>query len=355
MILLKKIKSAIFRHFELCYWYRLRKIKELYFDDEDAKWKNSLHKTKAKNILASTWNGEDDLWRTMLLKIDHEFWNLHKDGFELNYYFSKHDIEKYASDDDKKFIVQKILDSTLGNNKKLWIFNGKTDKKTSESGLVHFYLVYKNGSDLLLTCESDKEIPQKLIPKNKRLYEIKTFKDANGKLQFEKKESPRYELKSQETIIDLGKVEKENLTEKILNEDSDFLKNDFEKFLSEHSEINVEPDKIFSLQNFILEQIDKCNGFKIEELPNLSAELKKHARGNFIKCRDLLRLRHLIKNLLSLSETDDKYFSLRSDIEDETEMQKKREELRNLYKKDRKSAYQKICDFMCEKGELWWD
>ena len=355
MKLLKKIKSAIFRHFELRYWYRIRKITELWFDDEDAKWKNSFHKTKAKNILESTWNGEGDLWRTMLLKIDHEFWNLHKYGVELNYYFSEHDIEKYASDDDKEFIVQKILNSTLGNNKKLWLFNGTTDKKTSESGLVHFSLKY-NGKSLSLVAEYDKEIPKSTISKRKKLYELSTYKDKNGKIKFDlSKEVPQFKVSSEIVAAQVKNVEKENLVEKILNEDSDFLKKDFERFLSEHSEINVEQDNIFPLQNLILEQIDKCNGFKIEELPNLSTGLKKYARGNFIKCRDLLHLRHLIKNLLSLSETDDKYFSLWSDIEDESERQKNHEAACNLYKTDRKSAYQKICDFMCEKGEFWWD
>lgn len=51
MKLLKKIKPAIFRHFELRYWYRIRKITELWFDDEDAKWKNQIRSGKRSSAI----------------------------------------------------------------------------------------------------------------------------------------------------------------------------------------------------------------------------------------------------------------------------------------------------------------
>lgn len=160
--------------------------------------------------------------------------------------------------------------------------------------MVHFYLAYKNGSDLLLACTSDKEIPQNLIPKTKKLYEVKTFKYENGKLWFEEK------IKS---------------------------------YLKSHSEINVSENDLLPLKNLILKNCDKCGGFEIAEIPNFEKNLKEHAVGNFIKFKQFLHLHHLVKNLLTVLE------NLHTE-----ESEQKRQDL-----------YKKIFDFMSQNGIRWWD
>ncbi len=328
-----RIFNKIARHFETRYWYYSRKITTLYFDEDSKKFKNSFPKEKAKDILRSYWNGEADLWRTMLLKLENMFWFLHKNGVTLNYYFYEDDIEKYASDEDKIFISEKVINQTVAKGEKLWLFNGSVAKDISESGLVHFYLVYKDDSDLILTCTSDVEIPTKSIPKGKKLYEIKTFKDENGKIQFEEKVSPQYKTKTEENAIDFGKVESGNLAQKILSDVSAQFDEKIKSYLKSHPEIKVNENDLLPLKKLILKNCDKCGGFEIAEIPNFSKTLKEHARGNFIKCKELLHLRHLIKKLLSAM--------------DDFHSEESEQERRDLYKK--------IFEFMSENGAKWWD
>ncbi len=294
MCIFKKIS----RLFETKYWYHSRKITTLYFDDDSQKFEDSYQKEKAKGVLSSYWNGEYDLCRTMLLKLENMFWKLHKNGVTLNYYFYAEDIEKFASDDDKIFISRKVINQTVKKGKKLWLFNENVAKNVSESVLVHFYLVYKDDSNLILTCTSDTEIPPKSIPKGKRLYEIKTFKNENGKQQFEEIESPQYKTRLEETAIDFGKVEKENLAQKILSDVSVQFGEKIKSYLKSHAEIKVNENNLLPLKSLILKNCDECGGFGIEEIPNFSKNLKQHATGNFIKCKELLHLRRLIKKLL---------------------------------------------------------
>lgn len=328
-----RIFNKIAQHFETRYWYHSRKIAALYFNEDSQKFENSFPKERAKDILGSYWNGEADLWRTFLLKLENMFWALHKNGVELDYYFYVDDIEKFASDDDKILISKKVINQTVAKGEKLWLFNGRASKNLSESGTVHFYLARKNDSDLILTCSSDKEIPQNLIPKGKKLYEIKTFKDENGKLQFEEKESPQYELKSEMTVIDFGEVEKENLAEKILFDVSAQFDEKINAYLKSHSEIKVDESNLLPLKKLVLKNLHECNGFEIAEIPNFSKKLKEHATGNFIKCKELMHLRHFIKKLLSVLE--------------------------NLHteegEQDRQDLYRQIFDFMGKNGMKWWD
>lgn len=328
-----RIFNKITRHFETRYWYHSRKITTLYFDEDSQKFETSFPKECAKDILSSYWNGEADLWRILLLKLENMFWSLHKNGVTLNYYFYETDIEKFASDEDKIFISEKVINQTVKKGEKLWLFNGSVAKNISESGLVHFYLVYKDDSDLILTCTSDVEIPAKSISKGKKLYEIKTFKDENGKLQFEEKESPQYELKAEETAADFGKTESENLAEKILSDVSAQFEEKIKSYLKSHPEISVNEKDLLPLKNFILKNCDKCGGFEISEIPNFSKNLQSRAAGNFIKCKELLHLRHLIKNLLSAMD------NLHSEESDQ-----KRQDL-----------YKQIFEFMSKNGMNWWD
>lgn len=107
------IFNKIARHFETRYWYHSRKITTLYFDEDSQKFETSFPKERAKDIFSSYWNGEADLWRILLLKLENMFWSLHKNGVTLNYYFYETDIEKYASDEDKIFISKKVINQTV--------------------------------------------------------------------------------------------------------------------------------------------------------------------------------------------------------------------------------------------------
>lgn len=295
---MKMIKN-IKKFFETEYWYRWRKIISYWFDKDDKKYKVSYYPKKASNIINSTWEGENDLLMIMLLKADHMFWNLKKYGMELNYYFYNSDIQKYGSTEDKIYILRKIINSL--KNQRFFLFNGTVeDKALSESGLVHFYLS-KNERYICIEADLDKKNPNEdgyrtLLTVKAGVYEL--YNDTPKEI------------------------------EKLLN----YLARDVREYVDIHN-ISVKVNLNDLKEIIIAAKSDE--GFEIKELPYLSRELKNHAIGNFVKCKEILHLRHLIKNILNLDSMDYK---------DE-----------QLYISNRKKAYSELATFMAEKGDRWWD
>ena len=93
----------------------------------------------------------------------------------------------------------------------------------------------------------------------------------------------------------------------------------------------------------------------ITEYHKLSSELKPYARGNRRTLTDLLHLRHMVKKLYTMEDTDDKYFNIWGKIKDLDKQQEQLIKAEKLYDQDRQDLYRSIADYMASRGQSWWD
>lgn len=305
----KKLK----KYFEIKYWYRWRILNKIWYDEENNKYHTLKEKHfpsyKAKNVLESTQNGEWDLWQTMLLKLEYMFWNLHKHGIETKYYFYDSDIEKYATEKDKIFLAKKVLKSTLFNNHEFWIKN-----ISIKNNILGIYLNLENNR-VFLNLELNKN--------NKIILD-------NWNLSFN-------EDRSLDQLLDQINI---LLNKKI----KEYLKANYD----------IEWQNISILDLAISKQNQYCNSIEIEEMSKISKELKKHATGNFVKCKQILQLRRLIKKFLNF-DIDDKYDFSYMDLNNNI----KRDEImlkeNNTFKEEREKLYKEIMNYMIEYSINWWN
>lgn len=347
------IKRIISQFFERDYWYNKRKITRFWFDEEENKFEESNYPKNARTIMNSTWEGESDIWYTILLKLDHMFWNLKQYGIEKDWYVYSSDINEFGTKEDKAFLTNKVIDEAFKKERKfknIYLIDGCVSNDLSDDGRITIYLKYNYDlKTMYLTAKTNKLIPQEKIPKNKKLYTIKTNKDENGKITFEQVLVDQYSQK-QEYIIDSEYNIDPKECVRILSLRFDRVMRDFMRML------DVDEIKLKRLNDMILDQIDIVGvEYSVKDRLNLSKQLKSHAVGNSVKCRDILHLRHLIKNLLKTSENDTKYDYMWVDIKDYDKRLSAMKEARVHYDTDRKSAYKKVMDFMCEKSLNWWD
>lgn len=94
---------------------------------------------------------------------------------------------------------------------------------------------------------------------------------------------------------------------------------------------------------------------KVEEYKNLSDGLKPYARGNRRTLTQLLHLRHMIKKLYALEDTNDEYMNMWQNEEDEDKRQLLLKQSMEKFMEDRKRLYHEIAEFMAEEGRGWWD
>lgn len=94
---------------------------------------------------------------------------------------------------------------------------------------------------------------------------------------------------------------------------------------------------------------------KVEEYKNLSDGLKPYARGNRRTLTQLLHLRHMIKKLYALEDTNDEYMNMWQNEEDEDKRQLFLKQSMEKFMEDRKRLYHEIAEFMAEEGRGWWD
>lgn len=305
----KKIK----KYFEIKYWYRWRILNKVWYNEVDNKYytlkEKYFPKYKAKNVLESTQNGEYDLWQIILLKLDHMFWDLHKQGIETKYYFYNSDIEKYATEKDKIFLAKKVLESTLFNNQEFWIKN-----ISIKNNIINIYLSLENNK-ISLNFELNKN--------NKIILD-------NWTLSFNK-ERALDQLLDQVNIL---------LNKRI----KDYLKENY----------NIEWQNISILDLAISNQNQYCNSIEIEEMPKISKELKKHAAGNFVKCKQILQLRKLVKKFLNFdidNKFDFSYIDLNNNIKRDEIMLKENV----AFKEEREKLYREIMNYMIEYSINWWN
>lgn len=94
---------------------------------------------------------------------------------------------------------------------------------------------------------------------------------------------------------------------------------------------------------------------KVEEYKNLSDGLKPYARGNRRTLTQLLHLRHMIKKLYALEDTNDEYMNMWQNEENEDKRQVLLKQSMEKFMEDRKRLYHEIAEFMAEEGRGWWD
>lgn len=314
MGLFNELKRVMSQALERHYWYSSRKIRPMWYDKDENKWQESKS-LKAKEIANYTWNGEEDILAMMLLKIDHMFHNLRKNSVEKHYYIFGQDIIKYGTYEDKMLIVRGAVNETFKDKKRVWLMLGHNIKEVSKT--AQFYLQYDDVKNtIILSCDYDKK----------------------SDIIREWKVSDR---------CDLGITV------------TDFISALYKRVLQEYTEQNdIElNDGIRDIDTDILAHLDASSfyySFPMKDVCRLSPALKKHAMGSFVKCRDLLHLRRLVKNVMRIDELDDRYSTWRG-LDSSEEKSQKIEECNALFMSDRKKAYRKIADFMAEKGLGWWD
>lgn len=349
----REIKRVASQFFEREYWYSKRKVTHLWYDEDDSKWKDSSYPKNAKTVMNSTWEGETDIWYTVLLKLDHMFWNLRKYGVEKEWYIYSSDIQTYGTKEDKAFLTSKVVETAFREERKfknIFLANADISKDLSDNSVIGFFLKYDEPHHTMyLTGKTNKLIPQDKIPKKKKFYTLESYKDENGKIIFESVLADQYET-MKEYVIDSVVNEDVHECERVLSLRFERSMQDFLK------QYDVKNFSAGSLNDLILDRIDEIGvNYSVADRLRLSKELKAHAIGNFVKCRDILHLRHLIKNLLKISNDDMKYDYMWVDIKDYNQRLLAMKEARVHYNADRKEAYHKVADFMCEKALRWWD
>lgn len=320
MNLINSIKRKL-RH---QYFFNTKKTKGYWYDDEKCKYvRDKRDDIKAKDTLYCWWNGEDDIFDVVLLKIEQMFYEMKKNGHHSYCYLWAHLFEN-ACKSDKDWTLSYIL-KQLKNNRK-FAFNNST--KDSASGLAHYYLSDEKGL-YKLSVEVDEQLDPNIIPKHKKMYTLEGFDDIKGKLIT--KEAPQYKTCLHSTIYECDTID----------EMIRFVKVEFKKDLVD--------ELIKNEQTFELEMSD----YKV-----LSKPLLKQVDGLREQLKDLLQLRHLIKKARYIEDPYPFELPEYKDVWDTLTFERKTEIYQALQKKhlkDRQNAYRAIADFMALKGNTWWD
>ena len=292
----KTIKRHISQFVETEYWYRFRKISFFWFDDEINKYVE--RKKRARELTTITWDGDRDILGMMLLKIDHMFYNLKYYAAQADFYFDSHTILEYGTLDDKVWAIQEILkehDWSLSKDDIDWQnsqYNFILDNGIHENRFVYGYDIDNNP-----------------------LYYIRRW-NTNKIVEY------FYGHKNHLEPLDKG--------------------------------LDIHDTTCLTIIDGIIKYIYSVN-IPITEYHKLSSELKPYARGNRRTLTDLLHLRHMVKKLYTMEDTDDKYFNIWGKIKDLDKQQEQLLKAEKLYEQDRRDLYQRIADYMASRGQSWWD
>ena len=369
-----KIKRIISQFFETEYWYCFRKTPHYYFNDETQKYELSKYDKRARDILTCTWGGETDILNMAQLKIEHMFHNLRKHGWQQDFYVDSYRFfEDGATDSDRYAFARQVLDNCekhpdqykycwnfhrkefysdkelketvskkdrkhreyIGYENCWWIGNEEVDESVSDSGIIHYYLYHNNQFDGWgwqtywgIKKKYDKQIPSSEIPEKKKQHYLNLDEPDLGH-----EEAPQYRTKKVEDVICFP---------------SCYRWPDIQKLLDDR-QIKIDVVKGF------LEGAQTMDVSDMKTFAKMSPYIRSVARGNRRTLTELLHLRHLIKKLANMSDTDDKYFNMWEPIEDDEEKSKKLIEAQNLFRKDKETLYHEIAQFMADKGDCWWD
>lgn len=292
----KKIKRHIDQWIETEYWYRFRKISFFWFDKETGKYEE--HKERARELTTSTWGGDKDILGMTLLKIDHMFYNLKHFSMQADFYFDSHNILEHGTQDDRLLMFNAIMKEyewDPSKKNKDWQnirYNFIIDNKIHENRFIYGYDIEDNP-----------------------LYYVRRW-NADGTV---------------EHLIG----HKDHLTP-----------------------ITGEPDIRDRVCNIVIEGVIKyvySVNIPVTEYHKVSPWLKSYVRGNRRTLTDLLHLRHLVKKLYALDDTNDEYFNMWAKIKDSDKQYENLKRAEKQYKQDRQDLYWDVGDYIADRGDYWWD
>ena len=363
------------------YWYFWRNDTPLWFDEDGNKWINAST-THARDTIYSWWNADADLLGMMLLKIDHMFYKLKKDGNHTWQYLDSFIFnEKYVTKSDKEWAMKQALKSLIdpkaakddyrvdkskvkgttyysrwiGNveefdGHELDVLEGKVIKgmeltegmkqrleelrelrksATSESGLVHYYITH------VISPTEDYYIVESTTDKI-------AVKDYYSTLEFKKKKmdfipNPSYKTKERKTLLRFTTFK-------------NFC--DIDTMLEEY----LGKDKpIFSSEaNFLMDQ--QTFEVKNEDFKILSPKVRAQVRGRRQDLIHLLQVRRALKKILNHSDYEDKYNTwCNNENLNDKERRKELLKCRKLYEDDRRKYDRELADILAKYGETFWD
>ena len=370
----RELKRVIAQFFETEYWYRFRKTPHYYLNDDTQKYEPSKYDKRARDTLTCTWNGDSDILQMALLKTEHMFYNLKKCSYHQYFYVdSFRFFEDGATDSDRALFARQVLDNyekspkkyeycwnfnrkEFFSDKKLsktvskktrkynkyvgfenswWIGNEDVDKSISDSELVHYYLYHHDMFDGWgwqttwgIKRTFDEQIPPSEIPEKRKQYYLNLDDPDLGH-----EEAPQYRVKKTEDVTYFPSCYTWKDIQKIVDDKGikiDVLKS----FLTGAQTMLVDDMKVYA---------------------KLSPYIKSKARGLRRNLVELLHFRHMLKKLIYMSDTDDKYYQMWDSVKDPDEKSKKLYEAEELYRQDRKNLYHEIAEYMAENGDSWWD
>lgn len=370
----RELKRVITQFFETEYWYRFRKTPHYYFNDETQKYELSKWDKTARDIITCTWNGDSDILQMALLKTEHMFYNLKKHSYHQYFYVdSFRFFEEGATDKDRGIFARQFLGNCekhpdqykyswnfnrkefysdeelretvtkkdrkhkdyVGYENSWWIGNEEVDKSISDSGLIHYYLYHHDmfdGWGWITTWgikrTYDEQIPPSEIPEKKKQYYLNLDEPDFGH-----EEAPQYRTKKEESVTYFPSCYTWTNIQKLLD-DREIKIDALKGFLSGAQTMTIDDMKVYA---------------------ELSPYIKSKARGLRRNLVELLHFRHMLKKLINMSDTDDKYFNMWAEVKDPDEKSKKLEESITLFRQDRKNLYHEIAEYMAENGDSWWD
>lgn len=370
----KELIRIVSSFVETEYWYRFRKTPHYYLNDDTQKYEPSKYDKRARDTLTCTWNGDSDILQMALLKTEHMFYNLKKHSYHQYFYVdSFRFFEDGATDSDRALFARQVLDNYEKSPKKYeycwnfnrkeffsdrklsktvskktrkynkyvgfenswWIGNEDVDKSISDSELVHYYLYHHDMFDGWgwqttwgIKRTFDEQIPPSEIPEKRKQYYLNLDDPDLGH-----EEAPQYRVKKTEDVTYFPSCYTWKDIQKIVDDKGikiDVLKS----FLTGAQTMLVDDMKVYA---------------------KLSPYIKSKARGLRRNLVELLHFRHMLKKLIYMSDTDDKYYQMWDSIKDPDEKSKKLYEAEELYRQDRKNLYHEIAEYMAENGDSWWD
>jgi len=387
----RRVSYRIKRYFEIKYWYWWRDTTSIWYNDDTKKWEKSSSKATAKDTIRSWWGAETDILDMMLLKIDHMFYKIKKDGNHSWQYLESYIFNQdYATPSDREWALKKSLKSLLDpklakddhrvkvtKNKEYislsrWIgnideFDGhildKLESKISvgkpisekeqteleelrelkknaksESGMIHYYLVHivpnKKGKvkeSYVIEEVVDKQIPYK-NPKSASYYTFDEKKDS--KLDDMFLPLPDYKTKERKVVFSFNNFESLSKVNQIIKENLNI-------------DLDVESNFILSEQSFDVKNSD----FLL-----LSPKVHEQVRGRRKDLINILQVRRAVKKIREHNDCEDKYNTwLNNDFETKEEKQEEIKRCRDLYIEDRKKLYYRLADILAKYGETFWD
>lgn len=314
------LRRIIKQFFEINYWYCFRKLPYLHYDDDKKKFVST--KSRAFHVSRETWEGARTILGESVLKIEYMFYVLKKHGVEVDWYMNMYSALK-GTKNDKRLLAQKMINELDDIDLKKLPSNVDCNKEY-KTIKIPFIIFHEN--DWKITAY------------------ITNYYDKKWKNIIDKKIS----------FILLNDKERQQINTSQFS----FKENTVDKLFELIRQLNVDVGFDFSKDEDVCNYIFNSNRYEIIHINpyvyhNLSNKSKQECVGNRKKLHDLLILRKMFLRLINISDLDDKYTKSWFGIPEAGT--KEILDSQETYKKDVKELYMKLCNFMAENHDVWWD